>query len=833
VHYYYSGYYIPSTSTLTQLTAGQTQPTILYPKGDSQFNIKTMSQAAAPTDYVKKKHTHAAKLEDELSMLPPKTSESKKAALRVQLCELYSDMLLHDPHYAARKDSLNRLWRNCFYGHISELRRRLAKEEKIKSPKVTEINRNFTSFLEEAIKLYDYLVREYSEKLTTGMASSQASLSAANMLSSQDSEVPPTPSSSMLGVVNNLFRMYIHMGDLYRYSKDNDAAEKCYHKASKLAPGKGNPYNQMAVVAALKDTSAPLSCLAFFYYARSLLAVDDPFETARSNLMRLLEQNRVWLVQTPVDVIPTGIPTKKATQELQRLKKSAASKRCLANFVDLHYDFVESMDLSELEVIQKFSKLLDTFRELVAVSAFGDSLLMKMAAVNAFSVTSGKEGLARTFTLRFGAMLGERLEATLAKSTESQTTKEPSVRLLSPFMLLAEYCLGFSWSNMDDLSELVGTEAQDAESAFWTQVAAVANLVERLVEDGHVVSMPRDYDGLRGYKPFCDFIESPVDVYVTPEDAVRALGLDQSQTPASTTTSQEETRVKLAHFMKIVSRANGAKVMKTRGSYVLFSSTPVDNEEEEDAPVVMDDSPVVVPEKETPKSVVESSPVPSEEELDEAGDVLMYKPSGKDGSGPALLVPGAFLLNILETKAPSPVATRGGPPAGTGVDIESLLGHQTAPAPPELTAESLTDPMDEDVHVAPQVLRQPPGLSRPRGLLQEPPPGFASPMAEPYQRPGGQQHFGPPPGYYQPPPLPPGFSPPVQPTMYDSLYNYPIQTANPFYNPLQPLSIGNNNFFQGSEFLNDLEGTSFLDKSLLDQLWSDDSSKVSKNPFLT
>lgn len=792
-----------------------------------------MPQAASPTDYVKKKHTHAAKLEDELSMLPPKALESKKAALRVQLCELYSDMLLHDPHYAARKDSLNRLWRNCFYGHISELRRRLAKEEKIKSPKVTEINRNFNSFLEEAIKLYDYLVREYCEKLTTGIASSQASLSAANMTLSQDSEVAPAPSTSMLGVVNNLFRMFIHMGDLYRYSKDNDAAEKCYHKASKLAPGKGNPYNQMAVVAAIKDTGAPLSCLAFFYYARSLLAVDDPFETARSNLMRLLEQNRVWLAQTPADVTPTGIPTKKAAQELQRLKKSAASKRCLANFVDIHYDFVESMDLSELEVIQKFSQLLESLKDLVAVSAFGDSLLMKMAAVNAFSVNSGKEGLARTFTLRFGTMLGERLELTLAKSTESQTTKEPSVRLLSPFMLLADYCLGFSWSNMDDLSELVASEAQDAESAFWTQVAAVANLVERLVvEDGHVISMPRDYDGLRGYKPFTDFIESPMDVYVTPEEAVHALGLDQSPTPASTTTSQEETRVKLAHFMKIVSRADGAKVMKHGGVYVLFSSTPVDHEEEENPPVVMDDDPI--PEKDTLNSVVESSPIPSEEELDEAGDILMYRPSGKDGTGPALLVPGAFLLKVLETKALSPVEAPEGLSARSGMDIERLLGHQTTPAPSELTAESLTAPIIEDVHAAPQVFwRQPPGLSRPNGLPQEPPPGFAAKLAAPHQLPSGQQQFGPPPGYYQPPPLPPGFSSPAQPTMFDSLYNYPIHTANPFYAPPQPLSIGNMNVFQGSEFLNDLEGTSFFDKSLLDQLWSEDSSKLSKNPFLT
>ena len=775
-----------------------------------------MSQAtsAATADYLKKKHAHATQLEEELAMLPPKTAEHKKAALRAKLCEMYSDMLLHDPQYALRKDCLNRLWRNCFYGHISELRKRLSAEQKKKGSKVVDLTNIYNAFLTDAIQLYVYLVREYTGKLTMDLASSQVSLSGSNKLS-QDSEIPPTPTASSLGVVNNLFRMYIHMGDLYRYSKNNNAADKSYLKASKLAPGKGNPYNQMAVVVAMQDTGSPLSCVAFYYYARSLLAVDDPFETSRENLLRLLEHNRVWLAQNPDDVVQNATLPKKVALALQRVKQSADSKRYLARFVDLHFAFIDKKDLSELELIQTFSRLLDTFLELTAVSAFSDSLLMKMVAINAFSVTLGKACLAKTFTLRFGTMIGARLEAVLAKVIESQTTKDPPARLLSPFMLLADYCLAFSWS-MEDVSDLVATEAQGAENAFWTQVSSVANIVARLLSDydRETTTMPKDYDSLRGYKPFCGFIESPVGVYITPEEAVRALGLDQSQTPASTHSSLEETHFKMAYFLTIVAKGEGTKVMKTEyGEYLLFSETQA-----EDAEVDME---VESHQNKTPEPALEESSAPSDDDLD---DILEYKASGQDGTGPALLVPGAFLLNMLVEKDPvTPTILS----ARMGVDIGSLLGFKTKAVPPELKSELMSDPMDADPP------RQAPGLSLLPGLSlgNQPPPGFTPPVTCPFQQ--EQPSLTSPPGYHHQPTMPPGFPKLTQSTMYDSLYAYPIHTANPFYSTPQPNEDFRDPYLQGADFLNEFDGSTFLDKSLLEHLWSDESPQISQNPFLT
>lgn len=749
-------------------------------------------------------------------MLPSKTAEPKKAALRAKLCEMYSDMLLHDPQYASRKDCLNRLWRNCFYGHISELRKRLSAEQKRKGSKVIDLTNNFNAFLTDAIQLYVYLVREYIGKLTTDLTYSQSSLSENNQLS-QDSEIPPLPTMSSLGVVNNLFRMYIHMGDLYRYSQNNDAADKSYLKASKLAPGKGNPYNQMAVVAAMQDTAAPLSCVAFYYYARSLLAVDDPFETSRENLLRLLEHNRVWLAQNPDHVVPNATLSQKVTLALPRVKPTTASKCFLAQFVDLHFALIDKKDLPELELIQRFSKLLETFQELTALSVFGDLLLMKMIAINAFSVTFGKMCLAKTFTLRFGTIIGARLEVTLSKAMESQTTKDPSSRLLSPFMLLADYCLAFSWI-MEDVSDLVATEAQEAENAFWTQVSSVANTVARLLTDYDRESSttPKDYDSLRGYKPFCGFIESPVGVYVTPEEAVRALGLDQSQTPASTHSSLEETHSKMAYFLAIVARGEGTKMMKTeRGEFVLFSEMPVEDVEFD---IKCESS-----QNKTPEPVFEPTIAPFDDNLD---NVLEYKASGKDGTGPALLVPGAFLLNMLAKNAPELPTVL---PLGNGVDIGSLLELNTKPAPPALTARLLTDSMDEDPP------RQPPGLSLPPGisLAKEPPPGFTLSGACPSQPLQEQTNFASPPGYFHHPTIPPGFPIPAQSTMYDSLYSNPIHTANPFHSPPQPNEDFRDPYLHGADFLNEFDGSAFLDKSLLEHLWSDECPQISKNPFLT
>merc|ERR1719215_1134210 len=92
------------------------------------------------------------------------------------------------------------------------------------------------------------------------------------MTLTQDSQSTTTTTMKTalsLGVIPTLHKFYIHLGDLHRYASDYNATETAYLNAAQLAPGKGNPYNQLAVVAQLKHASS----LSTGKLANSLAAV--------------------------------------------------------------------------------------------------------------------------------------------------------------------------------------------------------------------------------------------------------------------------------------------------------------------------------------------------------------------------------------------------------------------------------------------------------------------------------------------------------------------------------------------------------------------------------
>ena len=234
------------------------------------------SSASKKSPYFKNQLSRAAALESDLSEAK---SEEKASRLRIQLCEVLSDVILSNPELSLRKDCFGRLWRSCFYARIGELRSRISREKRRKKSQASLDNLETTlkTFLKEGVTLYKYLVEQYEVKLLPSESQDENEALYAD------------------GVVAGLHRILIYLGDLYRYASSYPKAQECYEQAAKLAPSKGNPYNQMAVVAQLKQPDQPLSCVALFYYARSLLATHDPFPTSKGNLERLLEQNREWL----------------------------------------------------------------------------------------------------------------------------------------------------------------------------------------------------------------------------------------------------------------------------------------------------------------------------------------------------------------------------------------------------------------------------------------------------------------------------------------------------------------------------------------------------------
>jgi tetratricopeptide (TPR) repeat protein len=795
----------------------------------------------------------ATDLEAQLAALPPKASEEKASRIRIQLCEVLSDVILTDPQFALRKDCTGRLWRNCFYARIGELRSRIAREKR-KKGEATKLDLSLKVFLKEAIALYKYFVDNYETKLLPPLQSSQEE-------DSQQVSIANTKAQE--GVVPGLHRILIHLGDLYRYSTNYSLAEKAYDRASKLAPGKGNPYNQLAVVAQLKDPSAPLSCMALFFYARALLASHDPFETSKANLARLLETNRAYLQTTSEDALLAA--TNKTGPERVRAQKTIQSRLFLARFVDLHYDFFRGKEdcrksITEEELVDKMQVILTEFESLLKEWAFGDALLSKMVAINAFSIkwaskSNGDVALARAFLLQFGAVLTERLELGLRKT---------SVRLLLPLIILCDYV-----STWDEPSKnaVLGKQASqfcaDAFKMYWNKITGVATHLSPLRDSSDLqvatcfVSTGmrlKEYDSLVGFSPFDSFVK-PSDVYVSVDEAIRVLELRIS-TPTQELTGLEENAIKLKRFFEIVD----AMVEKDHLSCAAGGQDLVGLAEIEDDGIVDDDNAMMdddeILESENAKPVEKSSdvldrttlPRPSPKE----GPTLVYKPS-ESGAGPALLVPGALLLSTSQEAPPTDEQDKHGSAFTSSEELlkecrqdplENLLFSRTV-----ATTDSVSNVLLEERPAAapPAQLGPPPGILPPPGFGVGAAPGFSVPAPQPTPMAGFDLY----PSFTPPPPrqssllsgipnysqTPPGFS--HADTVLQMLRGSTVNTANPFLMPPTQGAAAPGLFPSQSSFSefvdHDMDGEFLLDSSLLNSMLMDENNSQprSKNPFLT
>ena len=338
---------------------------------------------------------------------------------RMVLCETYADWILSSPITAVQYDVMNALWRSCFYGRIGPARTRIQKEQKkcdtvllgitssTQSNNPTNTAASQTTlqqtqyqamvkslqqqkeslhlFLKEGITLYEYLCQKLQQHLVQIVQDQSRP-------HNDEDEAEETDESHPLfnGIVPCLYRLYIHLGDLYRYGESNQntvLASAAYGKAMRLGPAYGHAYNQLAVIYQTKDTSSSSSSTkttnhhqnttttisssslsnknqnntitTVYWYTRSLGAAQEPFITASSNLMRLLESNRQWLQQEQnqqkkILLRPDQSKKKKKKNDddddgnVQKLpsakmastnQSNSNSRLCLSNFVDVQYTF--------------------------------------------------------------------------------------------------------------------------------------------------------------------------------------------------------------------------------------------------------------------------------------------------------------------------------------------------------------------------------------------------------------------------------------------------------------------------------------------------------------
>lgn len=673
--------------------------------------------SASPSDHPDL--TQVTSLEAKLKSILATKSSSKEAqaeasSVRMELCETFSSILIDHSHLALRKDIPGRLWNNCFYTEIQTLRSRIAKAKRNNdSEKLKKDQKVFDTFLKEAIILYDFLIDQFRGKLlpdaTQSPSQSQRQKSQSmdpHQHQHQNHNSPQYYSSSQLSASSSssavhreaydavivLYRLYIYLGDLHRYRTVNTKAETAYTHASNLAPGKGNPYNQLAVMAQLKSTDDnPNNLTAMYWYIRSLGAY-DVFETSKGNLERLIGTNEKWMKSHGEKAgLILGKGELKAyldamdSKEDVKTKKAWATRMVLSQFVEFMGIVFKKENMDQLEHISlKGKELIGALDEILDLNPFGDKLLVQLIAILAFAIVGQgdhhpKAWCAETvlvFMYQFASTLCKYFDPILEKAEQKliEGKKQPSMRLLGPLLLISEFI-----SECEASIDTADDDVRQVKMDFWKRVASIAEritfssqLMQELEKDAQnlAVELPDDFVSLSfGFKPFSFLRQNSSDIakdnyhtsnlYVSADQAIEALGLNaiepsqsqfsqkskKSTTSTDTSKSDSENKIKLARFMAFFSKSmddeklvcHGDKSIRAKHDNVFIQGDSVPDEGPEFESENADDREI---ENDPGEDTEMDSPTKAAE------DILVYKTSG-DG-GPALLVPGAMLLQAAD-----------------------------------------------------------------------------------------------------------------------------------------------------------------------------------------
>ncbi|CAN4118646.1 unnamed protein product [Withania somnifera] len=223
-----------------------------------------------------------------------------------QMRENYEAIILEDHAFSEHHEIEYALWQ-LHYRRIEELRARfnaaIASSGSITSQtgkglprtgpdNITKIRMQFKTFLSEATGFYHDLMVKIRAKY--GLPLGGFSDDPGNQIpSSNDANKSIEVKKGLI----SCHRCLIYLGDLARYrglygegdskARDLAAASSYYLQASSLWPSSGNPHHQLAILSSYSSDDL----VAIYRYFRSL-AVENPFTTARDNLIIAFEKNR-------------------------------------------------------------------------------------------------------------------------------------------------------------------------------------------------------------------------------------------------------------------------------------------------------------------------------------------------------------------------------------------------------------------------------------------------------------------------------------------------------------------------------------------------------------
>lgn len=767
---------------------------------------------------VQKMQAKALAYEKQLHKLAPDSPEANQ--IRVPLCDALANLLLTDPRFASENNVVGRLWTTCFYSRICLMRKHVMKKQRRNQPS-RDVQLSLTEFLGESLQLYNFLIQKLQERLVPPDATTQSPQS------SQDESLQYHSSD---GIVDCLCRLYVQLGDLYRYAESFEKAEVAYKRAAQFGPGLGHAMNQLAVLLSNRDPTGQ-RVVALYCYVRSLSVRPAPFETAKSNLLRLFDSNRTWLKeqnQLMADHQQSQCDTN--CNSTNNNNKSLQSRLFLAEYCQIHEIFFNGLTVEGLiPIYDQFQNIRQALRRLLEVQGLSDGLLCKLVTIEAFAecfighanatdenrkeVALITSLVARIMTLQFGIEMAERIVSNMNR-------QNTSMRLLLPLMLVAEYVATRPFPLSEEVK--LGMERtmhnQNTEE-FWTGIVQVLNHLQPLADNyglrpdevGNTATLLTEYHSLRGFEPFATFLLPVGQNGVLSDEEAKNL-IASFPTPKNTTAttegastkSKDQNRLKVARFLSMGrvwgGEAEAVPITWNGSNYELIipsARNPGDS--------VDNHSPLI---SSTLADVAEKPIVPT----------LVYKHD--DDGGPALLVPTVLMDHYRPYD-----------------NFDSMVCDSALPTERIVADVVATAGLGDDfvLETALDV-----DMEKPETRVL-PPPGFIFPATNEIE----EHHCH-----------PPIVQPLIAPTqVIEPLYGLfgSMQTSNPFADPYvnsygsslvmhspDPFVGGNSLLCRPGRVTHDIfpddgvmDGKNLLDSGLLSSLWMEESKETTNNPFAT
>uniref|UniRef100_A0A4W5QQW5 Nonsense-mediated mRNA decay factor n=1 Tax=Hucho hucho TaxID=62062 RepID=A0A4W5QQW5_9TELE len=390
---------------------------------------------------------------------------------RQALQDLYQKMLVTDLEYALDKKVEQDLWNHAFKNQITTLQ---SQAKNRANPNRSEVQANLSLFLEAASGFYTQLLQElctvFNVDLPCRVKSSQLGIISSKQ-TNPSTIVKPQPSSCSYICQHCL----VHLGDIARYRNQTSQAESYYRHAAQLVPSNGQPYNQLAILAASKGDHLT----TIFYYCRSI-AVKFPFPAASTNLQKALT---------------------KAIESRDEVKTKWSMSDFIKAFIKFHGHVYLSKSLEKLNNLRE--KLEEQFQRLILQKAFSSQQLVHITIINLFELHHlrdfGNEAVDQSFSsdeqIGWFQLLGLFMSFLGIMCSQALLNKNRGEEIMGECPLPA-IKVSLDWLKLR--STVFQDSAVDKRQYVWPWLVSILNSFQPKEDDVSLTPLPEEFE-LQGF----------------------------------------------------------------------------------------------------------------------------------------------------------------------------------------------------------------------------------------------------------------------------------------------------------------------------------------------